>query len=103
MNEVRASEADALFAVLRQSADPDAVAAIEVLVRSAPDRALNRVNVLDFATEAGLDQGQVIAADCVNAPLDFMAVKNALAKGRNVPADAAADPATPLKTITTDS
>lgn len=48
-------------------------------------------------------QGQVIAADCVNAPLDFMAVKNALAKGWNIPADAAADPATPLKTITTDS
>ncbi|MDP9981027.1 3-phenylpropionate/trans-cinnamate dioxygenase ferredoxin reductase subunit [Pseudarthrobacter oxydans] len=48
-------------------------------------------------------QGQVIAADCVNAPLDFMAVKNALAKGQNIPANAAADPATPLKTITTDS
>ncbi|MGO4230020.1 NAD(P)/FAD-dependent oxidoreductase [Arthrobacter sp. YAF34] len=48
-------------------------------------------------------QGQIIAADCVNAPLDFMAVKNALAKGQNIPADAAADPATQLKTITTDS
>ncbi|MBO1267769.1 NAD(P)/FAD-dependent oxidoreductase [Arthrobacter cavernae] len=48
-------------------------------------------------------RGQVIAADCVNAPLDFMAVKNALAKGQNIPADAAADPATQLKTITTDS
>ncbi|GAA4048824.1 FAD-dependent oxidoreductase [Arthrobacter methylotrophus] len=48
-------------------------------------------------------QGQVIAADCVNAPLDFMAVKNALAKGQNIPADAAADPATQLKTITTGS
>lgn len=48
-------------------------------------------------------QGRVIAADCVNAPLDFMAVKNALAKGQNIPAVAAADPATPLKTITTDS
>ena len=48
-------------------------------------------------------QGQIIAADCVNAPLDFMAVKNALAKGQNIPAGAAADPATPLKTITTDS
>ncbi|GAA1785766.1 FAD-dependent oxidoreductase [Pseudarthrobacter sulfonivorans] len=48
-------------------------------------------------------QGRIIAADCVNAPLDFMAVKNALAKGRNIPADAAADPATQLKTITTDS
>lgn len=48
-------------------------------------------------------QGQIIAADCVNAPLDFMAVKNALAKGQNIPAGAAADTATPLKTITTDS
>jgi 3-phenylpropionate/trans-cinnamate dioxygenase ferredoxin reductase subunit len=48
-------------------------------------------------------QGQIIAADCVNAPLDFMAVKNALAKGQNIPGDAAADPATLLKTITTDS
>ncbi|NKX55530.1 FAD-dependent oxidoreductase [Arthrobacter sp. E918] len=46
--------------------------------------------------------GQIIAADCVNAPLDFMAVKNALAKGRNIPADAAADPAVVLKTIVTD-
>jgi 3-phenylpropionate/trans-cinnamate dioxygenase ferredoxin reductase subunit len=48
-------------------------------------------------------QGRIIAADCVNAPLDFMGVKNALAKGQNIPADAAADPATQLKTITTDS
>ncbi|MFC9351779.1 NAD(P)/FAD-dependent oxidoreductase [Arthrobacter sp. NPDC057013] len=48
-------------------------------------------------------QGQIIAADCVNAPLDFMAVKNALAKGQNIPAHAAAETATPLKTITTDS
>ncbi|MET1154713.1 FAD-dependent oxidoreductase [Arthrobacter sp.] len=46
--------------------------------------------------------GQIIAADCVNAPLDFMAVKNALAKGQNIPADAAADPAVVLKTIATD-
>jgi 3-phenylpropionate/trans-cinnamate dioxygenase ferredoxin reductase subunit len=48
-------------------------------------------------------QGRIIAADCVNAPLDFMAVKNALAKGLNIPAEAAADPGTQLKTITTDS
>lgn len=46
--------------------------------------------------------GQIIAADCVNAPLDFMAVKNALAKGQNIPAEAAADPAALLKTIATD-
>lgn len=46
--------------------------------------------------------GRIIAADCVNAPLDFMAVKNALAKGQNIPADAAADSAVVLKTIVTD-
>lgn len=45
--------------------------------------------------------GHIIAADCVNTPLDFMAVKNALAKGQNIPADAAVDAAVPLKSITT--
>jgi 3-phenylpropionate/trans-cinnamate dioxygenase ferredoxin reductase subunit len=45
--------------------------------------------------------GRIIAADCVNAPLDFMAVKNALAKGQNIPADAAGDPAVQLKTLAT--
>ncbi|HKU11690.1 MAG TPA: FAD-dependent oxidoreductase [Sinomonas sp.] len=43
--------------------------------------------------------GRIIAADCVNAPLDFMAVKNALAKGQNIPADAAGNPAVQLKTL----
>lgn len=45
--------------------------------------------------------GQIIAADCVNHPLDFMAVKNALAKRGNIPAGLAAEPVTALKTITT--
>jgi 3-phenylpropionate/trans-cinnamate dioxygenase ferredoxin reductase component len=45
---------------------------------------------------------QVIAADCVNTPLDFMAVKNALAKQQNIPAEAAADPSVPLKSIIVD-
>ena len=45
--------------------------------------------------------GQIIAADCVNAPLDFMAVRNALAKNQNIPADAAADAAM-LKSIAVD-
>ncbi len=62
-----------------------------------PDRERGKFSVLYYRL------GQVIAADCVNAPLDFMAVKNALAQGRNIPAGAAADPTTPLKTITTDS
>lgn len=46
--------------------------------------------------------GQVIAADCVNSPLDFMAVRSALAKNQNIPAEQAADPAVPLKKLTVD-
>lgn len=56
------SEAKSLFAVLRQSADPGTVDAIDALVRDAPDRALCRVNVLDFAAKTGLDEEHVIAA-----------------------------------------
>jgi Family of unknown function (DUF5939) len=56
------SEAEARFAVLRQSADANAVAAIERLVREAPDRALSRVNVLDFAAANRLDEERAIAA-----------------------------------------
>ena len=46
--------------------------------------------------------GRIVAADCVNAPLDFMAVRNALATGRNIPAGPAADPGVPLKGLTVD-
>jgi class 3 adenylate cyclase len=56
------SEAGNLFTKLRQSADPGVVSAIEELVRDAPDHALSRVNVLDFATKACLDQERAIAA-----------------------------------------
>ncbi|HYZ73180.1 MAG TPA: DUF5939 domain-containing protein [Chthoniobacterales bacterium] len=51
MDSIQASQTKALFSVLRQSADGDAVTAIEALVREAPDRALNRVNILDFAVK----------------------------------------------------
>ena len=56
------SEAKNLFSVLRQSADPEAVDAIEKLVQDAPDRALCRINVLDFAAKTGLDEERAIAA-----------------------------------------
>ena len=56
------SESEALFNVLRQSADPDCVAAIEHAVRDAPDRELCRVNVLDFAAKHGLDEERALAA-----------------------------------------
>ena len=56
------SEAGNLFTALRQSADPGAAAAIEELVRDAPDRALSGVNVLDFAAKTGIDQESAITA-----------------------------------------
>ena len=56
------SEARNLFSILRQSADPQTADAIEKLVQDAPDRALCRVNVLDFATKTRLDEERVIAA-----------------------------------------
>ena len=56
------SEAQTLFAALRQSADAAAVDAIERLVREAPDRGLCRINALDFAARSGLDEDRVIAA-----------------------------------------
>ena len=48
--------------MLRQSADPDCVAAIERTVGEAPDRDLCRVNVLDFAAKHGLDEERALAA-----------------------------------------
>ena len=56
------SEAEARFAVLRQSADPDAAAAVERHVREASDRDLSRINVLEFAARYGLDEERAIAA-----------------------------------------
>ena len=56
------SDAQAMFNVLRQSADADVVAAIERLVRDAPDHRLCRINVVDFATKSGLNEERVIAA-----------------------------------------
>ena len=56
------SEARNLFALLRQSADPSTVGAIEELVHDAPDRELCRINVLDFAKKTGRDEERMIAA-----------------------------------------
>src|SRR5277367_2445462 len=56
------SESEALFGVLRQSADADCAAAIERAVREGTDRDLCRINVLDFAAKHGLDEERTIAA-----------------------------------------
>jgi class 3 adenylate cyclase len=57
-----ASETEGLFTVLRQSAKPDPVSAIEKLIEDAPDRELCRINALAFAAEHKLDEEDVIAA-----------------------------------------
>ena len=56
------SDSEALFNVLRQSADADCAAAIEGAVRDASDRELCRINALDFASRHGLDEERAIAA-----------------------------------------
>ncbi len=56
------SEAQAMFALLRQSADPQASDAIEKLVQDAPDRKLGRINALAFAAERGLNEEAVVGA-----------------------------------------
>jgi len=56
------TEAQTLFAALRQSADADVVSAIEALVRDAPDNRLNRINALAFAARTGLNEERVIAS-----------------------------------------
>jgi 3-phenylpropionate/trans-cinnamate dioxygenase ferredoxin reductase component len=42
-------------------------------------------------------KGRLIAADCVNNPIDFMGIKQVLAKGVNVPADEIVDVETPIR------
>jgi class 3 adenylate cyclase len=56
------TEQERLFAALRQSADAEAVTAIERLVREGADHRLSRVNALDFAANHGLDEDKTIAA-----------------------------------------
>lgn len=41
--------------------------------------------------------GQVIAADCINNPVDFMGVKTLLAKGITIPPEQIVDPETPIR------
>jgi class 3 adenylate cyclase len=61
-NVLGVSQTDAMFNVLRQTADSDVVESIEHLVKNAPDHKLNRINVLDFALNTGIDEERSIAA-----------------------------------------
>src|SRR5260370_17407346 len=55
-------EVEILFLALRQSADDGVVDMLEHMVRDAPDHAMNKINALDIAAKAGLDEERVIAA-----------------------------------------
>ncbi len=61
MSDALAGQAEPLFASLRQAVDAEVTAAIEEAVRTAPDRALCRINALNFAAERQLDEEQAIA------------------------------------------
>jgi class 3 adenylate cyclase len=56
------NEAEPLFSVLRRTADPKVVAAIEDLVTNGADHQLNRINPLDFAKRRGFSEDAAIAA-----------------------------------------
>lgn len=56
------SDAEPLFSVLRRTANPAVVAAMEELVLNGADHQLNRINVLDFARRRGFSEGDAIAA-----------------------------------------
>ena len=55
------SDTKAQFSVLKQTADPAVADAIMRLVETGEDHELNRINVLDFAKHAGLDEERVIS------------------------------------------
>src|SRR6202521_4115911 len=56
------SEAETLFAALRQSTGDDVVNMLERMVRDAPDHALNKINALDLAAKEGVGEERLIAA-----------------------------------------
>jgi len=55
------SDTEAQFSVLKQTADPAVADAIRELIENGEDHQLNRINVLDFAAQSGLDEERVIS------------------------------------------
>ena len=56
------ADTDALWQLLLQAAEPNAVAAIRREVETAADQRLNRINALAFAAEHKLDEDAAIGA-----------------------------------------
>jgi class 3 adenylate cyclase len=93
------SDTEALFNVLRQSADGDCVAAVECTVRDAPDRELCRINALSFAAKNGLNEERTLAAFLHAARLGLFDLSwNVLCPGCGGVLDASAT----LKTVNHD-
>jgi class 3 adenylate cyclase len=93
------SEAEALFSVLRQSADGETVTAIERFVAEASDRALCRINPIAFAARQQLDDQRVIGAFLHAARLGIFELSwNVLCPGCGGVLDASAS----LKTVSRD-
>ncbi|MBU4465824.1 MAG: FAD-dependent oxidoreductase [Actinobacteria bacterium] len=63
----------------------------QVVVRGEPSS--EKFSVLYYR------DGQLIAADCINHPVEFLAIRHALGRGANVPPDAATDTGVPLKKL----
>jgi len=55
------SDLQAQFSVLKQTAEPAVADAIEKLIESGEDHELNRINLLDFSVQTGLDEERVIS------------------------------------------
>lgn len=55
------SDTQALFSVLKQTADGSVVRAIEDLIATGADHELNRINLIDFSSRRGLDEERVIS------------------------------------------
>lgn len=66
----------------------------QVIVRGSPSE--ERFTVLYYR------DGRLIAADCINQPAEFLAIRGALAKGLTIPAAVAADTTIPLKQLVTE-
>jgi class 3 adenylate cyclase len=93
------NEADALFAVLRKSASPAAVDAVEAEVRDALDRRLNRINPLAFAADHGLGEEEAIGGFLHASRLGLFEISwNVLCPGCGGVLDAG----TSLKTVQSD-
>lgn len=99
MSDPLSSEAQGLFAILRQSADLETVAAIERFVAEGSDRELCRINVLAFAARQHLDEENVTAAFLHAARLGIFELSwNVLCPGCGGVLDASAS----LKTVSRD-